>query len=532
MSHAAIEKNLRIVSLELLFVVLALVLMIGDQVFAACKMSRSAKANYFVSTETGTRGTFGQGSESPDLPTVIERCQEDSGQFLMFSLGVRRPDMYSDSADISFTGQISDSQCSISHSPFKTAPTFSEKQDMMAAQYRALRTCMYVEFYDLDNRPLDYDPNQARCKMTKTDHGTVIAEGDFCFVRIRPNNRFALHPIVKPDCTNPAFLKANDIQPQDVEAVLNAYTAGDDSGNSTDLNPLGSNQVRLYLQPSSQLLRLTEDFGNEMPRFPADYTTDLHMGSMKIRGNDGNYVVELNLLADNRNPQTCRGGVCTSPGDFETPVVGEVELNRINGGRQEFVDSWWHAGFIPARWQGAVKSMTHNLNDVDLKTGDRYSMTVTFVDPYDDFTLFLKGMEQFVIDLRQMEGTAGIDSLNSIPALPGLLGLPELDSLPGLSSPDMTVELDRVLRTIQKLGQDRQWPAYYDRVCDSRLATCMKAGSKKYFLKLTTEFTVGPRQNAFELNLKDVVVKRESPTFETYTKKITEFSKVVCGENP
>ncbi|MNL45669.1 hypothetical protein D3C87_1683310 [compost metagenome] len=59
----------------------------------------------------------------------------------------------------------------------------------------------------------------------------------------------------------------------------------------------------------------------------------------------------------------------------------------------------------------------------------------------------------------------------------------------------------------------------------------MPAGKSKYYLKLTTEFTVDHQdEQNMQLVLKNIVVKRDAPKFESYTKAVTELPKVICGE--
>jgi hypothetical protein len=255
------------------------------------------------------------------------------------------------------------------------------------------------------------------------------------------------------------------------------------------------------------------------------------MGDMKIRGSLGNYVMDMSLLVDNRMARHCQNGFCTSPSDFDMPVVGEVELQELKkDGTKNFIDSWWHAGVAQPRWQGLLKSTQHNLNEVDFKPGTRYSLTVTFIDPYEDFSLFKSGMQQLLIDLRGVQGTAGLDAITPLASLGDLIGLPNLENLPSLSSPDMSAELDRLIETLRKFGQDRQWPFYYDSICDSRHASCAKAGKTKFYVKLTTEFTVaGEDSSNHQLILKDITVKRDAPEFESYKKTVTELPKAVCG---
>ncbi|MDG0814898.1 hypothetical protein [Bdellovibrio svalbardensis] len=502
----------------------------GSGAIAGCKMSRDPKMNYFISYENKALGMFSEAAEKAQAPSVIERCQLDSGKFLMLSLGVRRPTLNSDVADVSFDGQLIDTKCSIENSFFKEQPDYSERSKIIEQQHKVLRTCTYMQIFDLDNKPIEFKPEQSHCKITRMPTGSLKAEGDFCFVRIRPINRFAVSTVVKDECRDVNFLKANNIAPQDVEAALNAYVVGDDSGLSTEVDPIGSTKTRLYIAPHSKMLNLSDDFGADTPRFPTEFNADVHMGELKIRGSKETFTVDMSLLVNNRSQKSCYQGMCASPSDFDVPVVGQVELFEVQkGGKENYIDAWWHAGLANPNWQGLMKSGPHVLNETELKPGTHYRMTVTFVDPAEDFTLFIKDIQQMTIDLKGLQGTAGLDSIAPIMALTSLVGLPPMENLPSMSSPNMEVEMERVLKTLQKLGQDRQWPSYYNDVCNSKRASCIKAGKSKFYSKLTLDFTMGDfniETGSWDLN--SYTVKRESPVFGNYTVNPKALPTVSC----
>lgn len=502
----------------------------GNGAFAGCKMSRDPKMNYFISTESKALGMFSEAAESPRAPSVIERCQLDSGKFLMLSLGVRRPTLNSDVADVSFDGKLTDTKCSIDNSFLKEQPNYSERSKIVEQQHKVLRTCTYLQIFDLDNKPIEFQPEQKNCTITRMPTGSLKAEGDLCFVRIRPINRFAVSTVVKDECRDANFLKANNIAPQDIEAALNAYVVGDASGISTDVEPIGSTKTRLYIAPHSKLLNLSDDFGPENPRFPTEFNADVHMGELKIRGSKETFTVDMSLLVNNRSKRSCYQGLCASPSDFDVPVVGQVELYEIQkSGKENYIDAWWHAGLVNPNWQGLMKSGPHVLNETELKSGTHYRMTVTFVDPAEDFTLFIKDIQQMTIDLKGLQGTAGLDSIAPIMALTSLVGLAPMENLPSMSSPNMEVEMERILKTLQKFGQDRQWPSYYDDVCNSSRASCVKAGKSKFYSKLTLDFTMGEfNTETGSWDLNNYIAKRESSVFGSYNMKLKALPTVAC----
>ncbi|MCX7979123.1 MAG: hypothetical protein N2578_08980, partial [Bdellovibrionaceae bacterium] len=498
----------------------------------ACKMSRDPKYNYFTSYESGTRSMFYEASLRQHSPTVIERCGQSGGKKLLLALGVRAQSFQSDVSEISFDGKFSPERCELLNSLSKNSVDAEARTGALERQFRALRTCANIQVYDLDGRHISYRPNQARCKITSIGNGVLQLEGDFCFLDVNPRNRFAVLTNIKPECADAKFLKKHNIQPQDIEGTLNAFLTGDDSGFSTDVDPLGSSRVRLYIQPGRDLMPLTEAYSDSMARFPTEYAADINIGHLKIRGSDQNYMVDLSVEVDNRGAPRCSRSFCAAPNDFTIPVVGEVELvQMLPGGRSRFIDSWWHAGFAHPQWQGLVRSFERNLNEITMSKGERYQLTVTFYDPFEDWQLFAKAAEQFLIDLRGTQGTAGIDMIAPLQGLQSLMGLPLLEALPSLRSPDMTQEMERILYALRTLGQDRQWPSYYERACDTEMSSCVRPGKVKFMVKVGVRFTVEGWNAADNIvQLRDYEVFRESSYLPGYTRRVKSLAEVRCGD--
>lgn len=506
------------------------VFFIGSEALAECKMSREPKLNYFISTQDHFTGMFQEDSSKSPAPSVIERCQSDAGSYLMISQGIYHNDILSSIGEISFDGKIADTKCSVENSLTNSKPAFAMKSALVQQQYRALRACTYMQIYDLENKSINFIPDQKFCKVTRIGNGLLRAEGDYCFFKINPLNRFAITTIVKEECKDANFLRTHNIDPQDIEGALNAYIAGDDSGSSTDLTQLGTTRMRIYIQPHEKIIPLTETFSIDTPRFPTEYNVDLNMGDFQLMGQDQTFTVNMSVEANNNSNRKCHEGFCASSSDFDQPVVSEVEFKQImRDGSKNFIDAWWHFGIVGPRWQGLVDA-NHTLEETEIKVGNRYETTVTFVDPYEDFSLFVEAFKQFTIDLNSTQGTAGLDVIASLPGLPQLMALAGLKSLPNLSSPTMNDELDRIIAALDKLGKNRQWPAYYDTVCDKNRSSCIRAGKVKFFTKLTTQFTIGPVDPETGVyTLENVVVKKESPVNGSYQRTVPALPRMKCG---
>lgn len=496
----------------------------------ACKMSRDQKFNYFINGSANYSGMFWEGKSTIFTPTVIEKCQQSAGQYLMLSLGVRFPTLVSETSDISFDGKIQEGICSLKDAP-KPVQSFDEKKQIFASNHAFLRKCTHLEVYDLDNRPIQFKPNQVACQIRSIGNGTFRLDGDFCFLKINPANRFVVSITINDECKSEAYLKQNGFEAQDVEAALNAYVAGDDSGTSTELDPLGTSRARVYIQPKAGTLPLTEDDDVRTPRFPTIYAPDIHMGGLKLAGSGQTWTLDMSLFVDNRTDKVCTQGVCTRISNFNVPVVGEANFYSVKGAKRELLDSWWHAGIAVANWQGLLTGISKNINEVEFKVGDKYSLEVVFVDPFEDYTLFAMAFQQFLIDLKAVEGTAGIDVIQSLQGLANLSGLSPLRALPNLSSGDFTAELDRVLLALSGLNKDRQWPAYYEKICNPVLKNCIAAGKSKYFAKIRADFEVaGFDEMDGSVQFKNVRIARDSKVADSYEKSVTGFTRQTCGE--
>ncbi|NUN06610.1 MAG: hypothetical protein HUU57_12715 [Bdellovibrio sp.] len=422
--------------------------------------------------------------------------------------------------------------CSVTGIYKEPVQTDQDGINFTSEQLRALRLCTFITVQDEARAPLEFRQTPL-CKIIREEGGILRLEGTLCFLRIRPNNRFAVSMALKEECKSQKFLDENNIEPQDLNIALNSYVTGDDTGVSTDVTPIGSVPNRIFIQPPTGLLPLNEDQGLETPRFISDYNGDIQMGQLNISGEDLTFHIDPYVYFNNNTPKHCKAGVCSSPSHFNLPFAGEFELREISGGgKTRFIDSWWGGTMVKPHWQGLLRLQGHAIEESEIREGRRYSLTLTMIDPTEDFFIFISDFTQFLINLNDINGTAGIDSLTGIGGLSGLGGIPGLPILPGLpATRDLNGTISQVIKALQKLGKSRDWPGYYDRVCSLDYKDCMLAGKSKYFLKLQTEFTLGPRDpetNYF--TMKNVVVKRDSPVMEAYNRTLPKLPHLKCQE--
>ncbi|PIS12024.1 MAG: hypothetical protein COT73_00770 [Bdellovibrio sp. CG10_big_fil_rev_8_21_14_0_10_47_8] len=500
-----------------------------------CKMSKDYSFNFFISPENKVKGMYGAMADRIP-PTVISSCQGASGKTLAFGLGLKQPYLSSDTSDVSFDGLLRPEVCQIKNSPVANPQSFDEKLIQFKDQFKILRSCTYMELTHLDDKKIQFTPDQNYCHMHATPSGKVIAEGDFCYVRISSDLRIAISILLKDECLDPAFLKAHDISPRDLDALLQAFVVNDETSTTTE-NMIGSTKVRLSLMPNSHVLEVNQDLGPESALFPTTFSTDIHQGPIIIRdgsfGDDKKTFFDISLFLDTRSARKCRDGICVGPGDYQTPMAGEVEIYEVlASGKRQFLDSWYAGNpanpFAKAQWQGLFRLNQKVSEGLEIMDGKTYEVQFNFYSPYDDYLMLIKGYQQILIDLTLMNGTAGKDFIQPLNSLSGLLGLPQIPVLPQLGSTEIEEQLEKVRQLMQKLGQDQTFPPFYSQVCNSLLTQCQSMNATSKYLTLTTRFTTAGLNDDRSMKLTKIITKREARFVPSYNHSVPDLPQLVC----
>lgn len=516
---------------QLIYFGFSLALFLAIDVHASCTMSRARQINIFSNAYAGTSGIF-LGSADIKASSFINKCETASGHYLMLSLGVSRASVYSDTMDISLDGRIANTNCQLTDLPVPLKYGHAEIADIFDKKHSALRTCFFISVTDPTGSPISFKADQPHCKITTPQQGFLNLEGDLCFLKLRPTTQLMVTPTLREECLNPNFLKDNHIEPQDIQAVLNAYVVGDDTGLSTDVDPIGSRSLRWYLSPPQELFPLTESGENENLMFPAEYNVDIHMGEIKLAQSAQGTSIASSLFVDNTAKKNCSGAVCSSPSSYLQPVYGEFELQKINSGKKnESLDIWYSGGMAGPNWQGLIKSSAHTLHDVQLEPGQNYMLSITFTDPFDDYMLFLNWTKQLLIDLSKMGGgLPGISTIEPLRELNGLGVLPKFPSLPSLGTPMGEDILQSVLVNLQNLVGTRVWPNSYTKVCNGERTNCIKSGSEKHYIRLEFQFTaIKYNSDAGAWDIGEMQIKKKSSVFESYQRLIKKLPRFECS---
>jgi len=493
----------------------------------ACEMSKDQRINYFSSYESHGQGYFLDRARDSIRPAHISKCQSSSGQFLMLSLGLKSSQLNSDVRDKSYDGSLVADRCSLKNSPFLRNRSSDDRKSYFDKQFHHLRSCYFLQVSELNGRDLVFPEIQKFCKVTHLTRSTAKLEGDACFLQIQPYYQLAVGVGQNPACAVKEELVSMNLHPKDLDLSLDAFVAGDASGLSTQLEPIGAQPIRAILTPDSTLLELSPDQGTQVPRFPSTYSVELHQGPLVIRslGEDRTHW-DIQLAASNFLEAKCNGAFCASPSDFSQSAIGMVTLKELE--KLKILDEWIVGSYAPADWQGILKGMHHVSEGVHLKIGKKYQIDVEVVDPTIDYSMWLSALPQLLIDLRDANGVAGIDIFSPLSSLQSLISIPEVAALPTLTGGELTLELDKAIERLKDLRMGFDWPPFYEKFCEQRSGKCRKTDSDKYLLRLSTQFKVTSlnEENIFEIS--EIKVKRQSPYFLNYERSIQSFPQVEC----
>lgn len=494
-----------------------------------CMMGGDEKIELFLSPETQSWGNF---DGHPEVtPSAVTRCMEDSGKYLMLTLGVARSGIESNLHDIFIFNNYHPESCQIVNSASIRSISADRQVDHFSQQFKLLRSCFELKVDDYSGAAINYRDKQEHCQIRKSPDGGVYLSGDMCFLKINSRSQFSVLPILKNECRKPEYLKQLGIMAQDLEANLDVLVAGDDSGNSIDLTQIGSRSLFMSVTPSEKILPLSENYGVETPRFTTRYNVDVDWGKLRIKPG-ATTQINLSVLASNLSDTVCNGQDCSRSSNFVQPVFGQVELFELNKGKKPtLLEEWWDGGFAPANWQGFVNGMGYSVDGELFTPGKQYRLQMTFQNPTDDYAIFLAGLSQILINLNTFgKGVIGIDQIPALSTLKQLGVFPMLPGTAGLKTDYQGVDLSATIKGLSKIISNNVWPTYFEKICDPSKTNCLKFGKDKFYQRLTLEFTAGEADPATgDMKLENMALQKESKVFSGYSMNKQSLPEISCG---
>lgn len=502
-----------------------------SQSFAGCVMGGDEKVEIFLTPEKGAWGNFSGKTEF--APSSITRCREDSNKYLMLTLGVSRPGKEANLRDVYVFDNYQPEVCELKNSLSMKRISLEGDHENFNQQFKLLRSCFELKVDDINGETISFNEKQTYCKVRKTSDGGVFLSGDMCFLKISNRNQFSVLPVLKNECRDSKYLQNLGLMAQDLEANLDIFVAGDDSGNSMDLTQLGSRPILLNVTPLSNLLPLSEDFGPEMPRFSTNYNVNVDWGRVSIRPGPKSTQIRVSVLASNLSEKVCKGDICIRNSNFVQPVFGQIEVFELKANRKPLlIEEWWDGGFASPNWQGIIPGIGYAVDSELFSPGKKYRIQVTFQNPTDDYAIYLSGLSQMLINLNTVNnGVVGIDTIPGLETLRQLGVFPKFMGTAILRGNDQGVDLSETIRGLSGIIANRVWPTYFENICDDAKSSCLKLGKEKFYQRLVMEFTAGDTDiSTGEMSLEGASLQKLSNIFNSYdlaTRTMPEFS---CGD--
>lgn len=521
------NRNLALIEGTLISLIFLSLILISNYSFS-CTVDHPEKIAYFGSYTSNRLATYFEGKTGEPGAIIVSGCKPTNQRYLMVAIGAEHSNSISEITTSSYDGIIETDKCVIKNNPLKNIVSDEEKVAFYKQKHDFLQKCVEIQVTELENARIQYPTPQANCTVKQISDRDVIVSGGYCFFQINFKTRMQVRPYLKKECINKDFLKANGINPMDVPAMVRLYLSGDASGLSTILDQIAAIPARFTIEPGAELMRVSEDLGDTMPRWPTEWAPDVHFGSLALQSM-GQYKarVDVAFVADNNCKEKCIDGLCASPCDYATPIAAELSLKKINlkKKREDYLDSWYQGGVAFARWQGIIRGFSHYVQG-ELEIGATYKLEALFREPRGDFSFLKDTLKQIMIDVDKNIGIPGKDKIrpiNLLPLLPDVPNYPEIPKLGATSS----IESDPPLIAFKSYYLSALWPPFYDYFCSQDFSVCNKINTKANIL-LSITFKMKALDENKNYIIEILNVKRESTVLPNYSNDNAPLPELVC----
>lgn len=536
----------------------------------ACNFDGDSVKAFSTSFIKGTSSFYNlKNSTNSDAKFMLGGCSKTKKKFVQISHGVNHDYIENSTSTTALSDNFVPSICKLVPMPFKSEMTRKEEKAVYLEKLNFINSCFETYVTATNGETLSYPETQIGCEITPISKSKVKYSGNLCYFDIKRSYNFIVELKFKKECTQKEFYKKNKISTQDLVSQLEFNTVNSSDGSGDGIKTVGSTSIRISIDPSSETMITSDDYGRANPLFPGTWVIpDVHFAKPIIESNGSRRSsLFLPFAVDNRCKKTCVDGICSSPCHYSSPVAAEVELYEIpvlkpeppvtptcyltesgevvcseieppkflkrnaTNKRAEFLKSFYNGGVAQGNWQGIIAGNRIELDD-QIQTGKRYRVIAKFRDPKLDY-LFLMDLYRSQLgsipNLRDaqdgvIEGIGGA-SMDVLSSIGNMLNIANIRSSSSGDSP-----LSQAIRKFQSLFSYHSWPIYVDRVCDQSLKNCKKP-EKKENLQIAMEFTVGQLDEYGEYKLRDIKVSRKSPILKTYKKKISinDFPEIECS---
>lgn len=518
-----------------LFIVIFLLKAIN--IFACQTISAPANLNYAIDPANNTAYYYNETRMIWDRPDIsLENCTKTAAddKYVMIAIALENFILSDDFLTYSINDRITSvgEQCKISNNKFDKVQESSDRRQRLNDKRRFINSCLVFDLTDFSESGIEIKDDQPGCKITRVSKNAVNFEGPFCFIKPKMDSSIAFGVSVKPECLNDKIYSERELILQDVLGVISFYTAGDDSGFSSDLTAIKQVNLRVSTNAPESLLSTNTESGDAKPTWPTQwYASEVYFGKPSIvTSKTLTDDLKFPLLVDNRCERKCLNNICTSSCDYSQPVVGEFNLYTKNAkGKKEILASWYDGGVAPAQWQGFLGGVGVSLKKGILEFNKRYYLEVELADQELNY-LSLKGRIE-----KQIRMNNNIGAMNhggtSIREIPMINTIDELNNLPTIRdivgvyfNGNGFTGVQEALKSIELTFKSSFWPPYFEEVCNNE-GKCLKQADAKNYLTLEFDL-VGTIKKPEFTNVK---FSRNSNIVSVKALQDYKFPAVDCG---
>lgn len=510
-------------------IILLCVLFFSIKTFA-CEVTQSSSYNIAIDLSKNLQFSYFDDRMGHPSFVRIDRCQQTAQKqrYLMVGLSARRMNINSDLKDIDYRAlpTLSDNKCKISNNPIPPSDEiqYKDRQDYFALQTKFLQKCVRLEFVSADSniisfpeQPTDNSAGRPSCIITERSSSSRFydLEGGYCFVKVIRDTNIQVRPYVAPQCLEEKFFQENNFPFLDIPATLDVYTSGSPTGLSQDLTAVSSLPMRITVMASDKKIQLSDDIGDEFPRWPISYTSQPYLGSIDIRDNGRSGTIwDLRLIINNvcnfKDGKIKQDSLCNYLSlTAARVVIKEKQLNKKNF---EVIDEWYMGGVVDPQWQGLLRDRPY-VGQYPMDPQSHYQMEINFDDPSESYQFLRKYYDHPGIIIQNITQNQGISPIQDINSLLAIQNLPNVGNLPPASSPGTYSALSENLDKLQEFLRYPLWPPFYEKVCQEKSGEspgCKKVQSEKNY-SLLLDFQVTPSaQDPLTYDLKNAKLTRRS----------------------
>lgn len=470
----------------------------------ACQGNAPKDLNVGVDLEQGSRFYYNKKKVFRDKPQInLQNCGQavSNGEEIMIAVGIENNVLTNQVAAYSYNDVASTfgDSCKLINNPFEFQDP-KERHAKLHERRKILNECITIQITDFASGSITYPEEQPGCKITKVSEKSIDMKGAFCYVTPRMESTFSIHVEVNPACKTREFLIENKLSPQDINAVLNTYKAGDSSGTSGDLTAITTTNLRFSINSPKEIMPVSDNYGLNRPTWPSQWSgAHIDMGNFSIQGrSELADTFSTSFVVDNRCERKCVNGLCSSMCDYAQPIIAQHELFELVDGKYEYLKTWYDGGIASAQWQGMLFGIGHDMPKGQMETGKKYRLEILIDEP--DFTFHqFNGRFSERIRLRgnhipDINRNGGF--INPIPIFDTIRNgevIPELSIITGIDfhSDGLGQLLRNGVQSFQAYLNNSFWPPFYEELCNPITGSCQPMGSGK--VKLTVDFELGEK---------------------------------------